>query len=249
MSSETEDPNEPQARQRRTICSHCDRPTPTCICHCLPEERIHLRRSHCFVLQHPHEAKRKNRSLPFVRLCLDDASTTIFVGRHLNRIPSALAFVQQPGFVPWVLYPEDKDALSLSQALQQHRDDRPILLIALDASWKHAREMYRFNAPILEGCLRIRLAPSDWVQQLFIPRRFDIRAPPSPDHFSTAEALAWTLSQIEEDVSIYDAIVKPLDWMVGQWRTLEQERKARMRHASGEATAVDAATPSPEEEE
>lgn len=53
----------------------------------------------------------------------------------------------------------------------------------------------------------------------FVPRRFEIRTPPSPDHLSTAECLAWIASRVESDSNIYETLMKPLDYMVQLWRS------------------------------
>ncbi|KAL3816599.1 hypothetical protein ACHAXA_001502 [Cyclostephanos tholiformis] len=51
----------------------------------------------------------------------------------------------------------------------------------------------------------------------FIERRFRIRTPPSSDHLSTAESIAWIASRVERNPQIYDSIVKALDYMVEIW--------------------------------
>lgn len=59
-------------RRRRSVCRRCHRPAPsTCICEALPSQPVTLRQcAHIFVLQHPHETRRKNCSLPLIQLCL-----------------------------------------------------------------------------------------------------------------------------------------------------------------------------------
>jgi len=52
----------------------------------------------------------------------------------------------------------------------------------------------------------------------FIERRFLIRTPPSPDHLSTAESIAWIASRVENNPQIYESIMKALDYMVEIWR-------------------------------
>lgn len=65
------------AKRKRQICDRCYKPKPqACICSALPElsKLIHLSSSRVLVLQHPHEAKRKNRSLPLIQLCMFSSS-------------------------------------------------------------------------------------------------------------------------------------------------------------------------------
>jgi len=49
------------------------------------------------------------------------------------------------------------------------------------------------------------------------PRRFDIRTPPTDNHLSTAESIAWVVSYIECKPSLYTDLMKPLDEMVSHW--------------------------------
>lgn len=54
--------------------------------------------------------------------------------------------------------------------------------------------------------------------QPFVQRRFLIRTPPSPDHLSTAECIAWIASRVENNPRIYESVTKVLDYMVGLWK-------------------------------
>ena len=65
-----------QKKRKREICQHCQRPKlHTCICSALPDEPLSLSKSRLIVLQHPHERRRKNRSLPLVELCFRNRSS------------------------------------------------------------------------------------------------------------------------------------------------------------------------------
>lgn len=75
--------------------------------------------------------------------------------------------------------------------------------------------------------LRVQLSELDF--DCFKPRRFDIRTPPTDQHLSTAECLAFVLSRIEEDnkhTIIYDTIMRPLDLMVQQWHSFSDRTAA-----------------------
>lgn len=63
--------------------------------------------------------------------------------------------------------------------------------------------------------------------QTFIQRRFLIRTPPSPDHLSTAESVAWIASRVENNPLIYENIMKVLDYLVELWKgfTPSESRK------------------------
>lgn len=241
------------------------------------------------VLQHPHESRRKNRSLPLVELCFqspvnlsdrhgkndDDgdgdschsnntivSDFNVVIGRRFGDQTNEeiMNLVQDPDQDVILFYPSD-DAVSLMDGLEiirQRRfpspqntahqgidsdyDDRParkldgsrIILLFFDATWKYAQEMDRActeNGVYPPHIIRVRLTPTtdcganpdyndgDNDRVVFQPRRFDIRAPPTLDHLSTAECIAWALSIVERNVDIYRTLMKPLDLMVQKWHS------------------------------
>jgi DTW domain-containing protein YfiP len=247
-------------KRKRSICTRCDRPVPSaCICEALPNERIHLEKCRCLVLQHPHELRRKNRSLPLVEYCLDAESLIVTLGRRfgsstdesvlklLKESPSPVENVK-PNPV-WLFYP-GPDAISLSQALKQHKsseheNDR-ITLMFLDATWKYAKEMDQANTQnkqYPDHMLRVQLSEVDL--ENVTPRRFDIRTPLSDEHLSTAECLAWTIAQVEENREMYDTIIKPLDLMVRQWHSFSDQKKKAKDASQGSSGNGQQATQSP----
>ena len=67
----------------------------------------------------------------------------------------------------------------------------------------------------------------------FKVRRFDIRTPPSSNHLSTAECIAWAVSAIEEKPQIYETMMKPLDLMVEKWHSFsKQNEKLKQKQQS-----------------
>jgi DTW domain-containing protein YfiP len=228
-------------KRKRAICTRCDRPAPSaCICEALPDERIHLEKCRCLVLQHPHELRRKNRSLPLVEYCLDPDSLTVTLGRRFgsNTDESVLQMLKEqsspeendtPNNPVWLFYP-GPDAISFSQALKEHKSSEHnngrITLIFLDATWKYAKEMDQANTQnkqYPDHMLRVQLSEADL--ENVTPRRFDIRTPLSDEHLSTAECLAWAVAQVEENQESYGIIMKPLDLMVRQWHSFSDRKK------------------------
>lgn len=227
-------------QHQRSFCPRCDRPVPlACICSSLPDTPISLKKCHCLVIQHPHEVRRKNRSLPFIELCLHPESLTVIQSRRL--LSWKVLGLSGPDHPIWLLYP-DPQAISLTEALNRQQqlianhptnddDNLPVrtILLFLDATWKFAKEMHRKNQeegrypPNLQ---LVQLTAQDVADnQQFVPRRFDIRTPPSEGHFSTAECIAQTLSQVEDNATIYETIMKPLDLMVQQWHSHQNQRR------------------------
>lgn len=151
-----------------------------------------------------------------------------------------------------LVYPSD-DAISLTEGLQQIRerktntaahDDNKITIVLLDATWKYAREMYKANEnQFPTNVIKVALKPEDWSAFMdkseFKPARFDIRTPPSPNHLSTAECIAWIVSTIENNPSHYDTIMKPLDLMVEQWHSFSGRGNFSFTNGDG---SIDEAT-------
>lgn len=126
--------------------------------------------------------------------------------------------------------------------------NKKMTLIFIDATWKHAREMEAASSVEWpENLIRVQLKPSGSNSSKvsgqrnhdegdnakaeistsegpnFIERRFQIRTPPSPDHLSTAECLAWIASRVEHNPDIYQGIMKTLDYMVKTWEQFTEK--------------------------
>jgi DTW domain-containing protein YfiP len=142
-----------------------------------------------------------------------------------------------------LVYPSS-DAISLTQGLQQMKQGRKtasptakITVVFLDATWKYAREMHMANESTGQypsHMIRVALNPEDWEFQ----NRFDIRTPPSPNHLSTAECIAWIISAIEDNPALYDTLMRPLDLMVKKWHSYNQTKS----FTDGDGTMEDATT-------
>ncbi|CAB9519508.1 DTW domain-containing protein 2 [Seminavis robusta] len=218
------------SKKGRPICPRCHRPTPrACICEGLPSSLILLNKCHVLVLQHPHEKRRKNCSLPLLQLCLHSSSMTVIVARRFGDQcpPTAMALLQQQAKKVLLIFPEDdtdqdddsNNTLTLTQAREFCRqtttatnassskdngsnESDKILIVVLDATWKYAREMDRANQPYYPSHMkRVALSWDDPLRPTTVPFRFDIRTPPSQVHLSTAECIAWVLSALEDESS------------------------------------------------
>lgn len=139
--------------------------------------------------------------------------------------------------------------------IEEHYINKKMTLIFIDATWKHAREMESASAVEWpKDLIRVQLKPSESTvisggsaqshhddsandktkteassndeRLTFIERRFQIRAPPSPDHLSTAECLAWIASRVEHNPHIYQSILKTLDYMVNIWKDITEQSAA-----------------------
>lgn len=224
--------------QPRAICPRCERPTPsTCFCSALPDHPIELQRSHCLVLQHPHELRRKNRSLPIVQHSLHSNSLTVMIGRRFglesgNFIPDIVTKCQENNshvhHQTWLVFPGPQ-AISLSMALEQLRkieQETFVTVLFLDATWKYACEMDRTlqeRNQYPAQMIRIGINLAD-LPQSFQPRRFEIRKARADDQFCTAEAISRVLAALERRSEIHELLMKPLDLMVSQWNSFREEK-------------------------
>jgi len=283
---------EPLQKAKRQMCTRCSRPQKVCICEGLPSSPLQLQRCHVLVLQHPHEAKLQNRSLPLVQLCLDPSHLTVAVSRRFGDQvdPSVISLMQpETSSIVLLVFPAQDDlecaqhernqTLTLSQAREycrstpttaakegkeesnnkdKGRNDK-ILIVLLDATWKFAKEMDKANLlndlypPHMK---RVALSWDDPLRpaEAVVPRRFDIRTPPSEVHLSTAECIAWLLSALEDEdddnehsreshdkqkesstttSSIYSTLMKALDCMVDKWHECTKNATDNHHHRGG----------------
>jgi len=267
-----------EKKKKRPVCSRCHRPAErACICKALPDSPIVLEKCELVVLQHPHESRRKNRSLPLVELCVEHLHTAV-ARRFGDQIDShIMELLQDENRNVMLVYPS-KDAVSLTEGLQQIRERKSsmedkskrklkdegdpdriinvgsppnhdtcsmITVVLLDGTWKYAREMHKTNVATNQypnHLIQVALTPKDFEifanSSNFKPARFDIRTPPSPDHLSTAECIAWIVSTIEGNASHYDTIMKPLDLMVEQWHSFSN--RGTFSFTNGDGTIEDA---------
>lgn len=261
-------------KKKRVICDRCKFPKErACICKGLPDKPLSalFQRCRIIVLQHPHELRRKNRSLPLVELALfgklldqteqpssdDDFVMKTIVGRRIGEKSddAVLKLLSDPNEVVVLVFPHPdamdlEDGLALAESKvkcnnSQNKEgdpdesDKKITLIFIDASWKHAKEMEnKTDAAGVwpKNMIRVQLTPSsssstsngeETSNNDFIQRRFQIRAPPSPDHLSTAECLAWIASRVEGNSDIYEGIMRVLDYMVELWRSFAGDGKRK----------------------
>ncbi|KAI2504482.1 hypothetical protein MHU86_9981 [Fragilaria crotonensis] len=231
--------NSNSQKPKRLMCSRCHRPTPAaCICDSLPDIPIRLNRTRILVLQHPHELKRKNRSVPLLQLVLDETCFQVAVGRKLGpTIPFYQDIIQDESQPLLLLYP-GPNAMSLEQAMEQlhcsttqqlqeqeksckvddvegcdttttcRNSNKIVNVLVLDGTWKYTKEMDRANT-YPDRMLRVQWSPKtnnnnhnndnnkdsapQPPQHLF----GSIRTPPSPNHLSTAECIAWLICCLE----------------------------------------------------
>jgi DTW domain-containing protein YfiP len=185
------------------------------------------------ILQHPHELRRKNRSLPFIEFCVDPSNIKVVRSRRLTEEHTSnddelfQRLLGDPKRRPvWLIYP-DEEALPLSQAIHQLDNNQTLVAVSLlfiDATWNFAREMQKASV-FPSHVQKVHLDETDLKNVQ--PRRFDIRTPPSDQHLSTAECIALVVSKVERNPDIYSTIMKPLDLTVQRWHDFANQKKKK----------------------
>lgn len=189
MNATTPQPAPPRAR-----CQRCWRPQPLCWCADLPTVAT---RTRVVVLQHPHERTHPFGTARLLRLCLPTASVHVpwagFTGTLEQRVDVP------PDTV--VLYPRPDAPL-----LDELPGPPPSTLLLLDATWAHARRLYRENG-WLQALRHARLVPA-------APSRYRIRQEPRADYVSTVEAAVQALRLLEPDTPDLEALLHAFDRMI-----------------------------------
>ncbi|XP_050230252.1 tRNA-uridine aminocarboxypropyltransferase A [Mercurialis annua] len=138
---EASPPSTPQ--RRRSVCNNCDRPIPVCLCHVIPVPPIQTN-TQIIIIQHPHESNHKLSTTPLLTKSLLNATSLTSQRLTLNllrRLPPANAAATFYLFPPTPTSPAIT-LTELKKSIQnKNTDNTPIVLIAFDATWKHAKEM------------------------------------------------------------------------------------------------------------
>ena len=172
-------------------------------------------------------------------------SLHVSVGRRLGTQTSFQSILDDESEPLLLLYP-GPGAMSLEEAMHKLKQEtnnnhlnhtlpmaKKVNILVLDGTWKYSKEMDRSNT-YPDRMIRVQLQPptTDTASTAssssptttttipnFQPRRFDIRTPPSDNHLSTTEAIAWVVSYIEQDPTLYNRLLEPMDCMVAKWKS------------------------------
>ncbi|CAL1353234.1 unnamed protein product [Linum trigynum] len=140
----------PPQQRRRSICEGCDRPKPVCLCHVIPNPPIPTA-TRIVILQHPHESRHKLSTTPLITKSLSNAASA--VARRLTPgllrrlLPEDGSGDELPRNVFYLFppTPSSPEAVSLSDLRQSLAEisskGEASVVIAFDATWKHAKEM------------------------------------------------------------------------------------------------------------
>ena len=188
----------------RPRCERCQRPLDHCLCPLIPSLDS---RTRVVLLQHPSESSHALNTARLAALGLVNAQ--LRVGEVFDDLVDLL---QTPGYRPVLLFPGEH-----AQVLTAYGevDDRPLLLIVPDGTWRKARKLLYLN-PLLEALPRVTLGA-------VAPSRYRLRKAPEPGALSTLEAVVEALNVLEQPVS-FDALLKPFEALIeGQIKAMGAE--------------------------
>lgn len=188
----------------RPRCERCQRPLDHCLCPLIPSLDS---RTRVVLLQHPSESAHALNTARLAALGLVNAQ--LRVGEVFDDLVELL---QTPGYRPALLFPGEH-----AQVLTAYGevDDRPLLLIVPDGTWRKARKLLYLN-PLLEALPRVTLGA-------VAPSRYRLRKAPEPGALSTLEAVVEALNVLEQPAR-FDALLKPFEALIeGQIKAMGAE--------------------------
>ncbi|MDE4537250.1 DTW domain-containing protein [Pseudomonas sp. ITEM 17296] len=188
----------------RPRCERCQRPLDHCLCPLIPSLDS---RTRVVLLQHPSESAHALNTARLAALGLVNAE--LRVGEVFEDLVELL---QTPGYRPALLFPGEH-----AQVLTAYGegDDRPLLLIVPDGTWRKARKLLYLN-PLLEALPRVTLGA-------VAPSRYRLRKAPEPGALSTLEAVVEALNVLEQPAR-FDALLKPFEALIeGQIKAMGAE--------------------------
>lgn len=190
----------------RIQCERCLRPQAHCLCPLIPSLDS---RSRVLVLQHPSEVRHALNTAKLAALGLRNAQL------HVGEVFEDLAeLLEVPGYRSALLFPGDE-----AQPLVTYTDERPLLLVVPDGTWRKASKLLHMN-PLLAALPRVTLAQ-------VLPSRYRLRKAPADGALSTLEAVVQALNVLEAP-ACFDALLKPFEALIeGQIEAMGRETYER----------------------
>ncbi|KAL0488377.1 hypothetical protein AKO1_015550 [Acrasis kona] len=195
-----------------------------CLCMFLPNPRpLKLVKSselNVIILQHSHESREFKNTGGFIPACLKNAH--LITGKKFakgcnEKLKQACDDIEGT----WVLYPS-ASALDIAELITKNLEEtqHPLKgslplrnLIVIDGTWIYAKRLISRNHTLLKGMRYLCINPKH-------ATRYRIRSEPNEKYLSTLEAVAFCISTIEDDQSIYDKMTLPLDGLVESFNSI-----------------------------
>jgi DTW domain-containing protein YfiP len=176
----------------RARCERCARPQSHCLCHLIPRLPS---RTRVLILQHPDEVGHALNTARLAALGLENAE--LLVGERFADLPL------DPAYRACLLFPgETAQQLPLAP---QPKDERPLLLVVPDGTWRKARKLLHLN-PWLAELPRVCLPAG-------LSSRYRLRKAPAEGALATIEAIVTAL-ELQEAPQRFDALLRPFEALI-----------------------------------
>jgi DTW domain-containing protein YfiP len=179
---------------KRQNCTRCNSPLNRCLCHTITAIENHWP---VHILQHSNESNHPLGTAKIAQLSLSQCELNIskITADHERVIDTILAAQ------PILIFPS-----ASSIALESINTDKSRPIIFLDATWRKAKRMY------LESEL-LQSLPTAHLPVNRLPA-YKIRKSPSEQALSTVEAIAETLTVLEDNAEKYQPLLTSMNWMI-----------------------------------
>jgi DTW domain-containing protein YfiP len=182
--------------EKRQSCTRCNSPLNRCLCHTISAIDNHWP---VHILQHSNESNHPLGTAKIAQLSLRQceiniSKETVDHERHIKALLSAK---------PILIFPTAN-----SSPIESINTNSTRPLIFLDATWRKAKRMY------LESEL-LQSLPTAHLQATSLPA-YKIRKSPNSKALSTIEAIAETLSALDDDTKKYQPLLASMNWMVAR---------------------------------
>ncbi len=212
----------------RPKCERCRRPLVGCYC---PKIQAFTPDPLFVILIHRHEARRSIATGRMAHLCLPNS--LLLEGSNYTHNTKVNALLADPECYPVVLYPT-RNATDVSSLSPEGRraifpPGKRLVIFIIDATWAQAKRVRRYSKN-LAHLPTIRFTPST-------PSTFRVRHQPTPECYSTIEAIHWLLdSMYPENQTAHKNLLDVFGHMVEQQihyeSTLHISRRRWRPHSS-----------------
>lgn len=192
----------------RVRCERCARPQGHCLCHLIANLPS---RTRVLILQHPDEVGHALNTARFAALGL--ANAELKVGETFPELPQWL----DPAYRACLLFPgESAQTLPLQTSAD---DERPLLLVVPDGTWRKARKLLYCN-PLLAELPRVCLPAG-------LRSRYRLRKAPGEGALATIEAIVAAL-ELQEAPRRFTELLRPFEALIeGQIAAMGEETYRR----------------------
>lgn len=197
----------------RARCERCTRPQRHCLCPLIPSLPS---LTQVLILQHPDEQRHALNTARLAELGLLNAYLKV------GEVFADLQQLLSDDYRACLLFPgEQAQQLPLASVAE---DDRPLLLVVPDGTWRKARKLLHLN-PLLAELPRVCLPTG-------LQSRYRLRKAPGEGALATIEAIVVALN-LQEAPACFDQLLRPFEALIeGQIAAMGEETFLRNHQKS-----------------